>query len=136
MDAKFLGMFFNQNQVASDDEPSTDLVIKKDTMNRSSGEILGRFSYKFENKAKLVWEVTIDGIKLGTFNNTLPTLPLEGNIDTTLFRWPGTAKANKLGKHIVNVKTGMIDKFMENSKMIIEDTVDLVDDVTFTVTLE
>lgn len=104
-----LGIYFNENSIESDKEPSIELTIDKYDLDRSSGYIIARFNYEVETRSKLVFTVTIDGAKVDDYGTNLPAIEGSGDYDTTLFKYPGTAKANKIGKHVVKVKAGLID---------------------------
>ena len=43
---------------------------------------------------------------LASGGSNVTTMGASGQVDTVLFRWPGTAKANALGKHTITVRPG------------------------------
>ena len=102
------GMFFNEKQIVKDDEPATELTIEKDVLDRSTGYIIGRFGFAIQNRAKIVFEVTVDGKKVDDFGTNLPYMENGGVYDCPLFKYPNSAKANKKGAHKVHVKAGLI----------------------------
>ncbi|MGB9176490.1 MAG: hypothetical protein WCB46_07120 [Methanoregula sp.] len=108
------GMFFNKNQIAKEDEPQKELVIKKDVLDRSTSYILGRFKFDIQNRAKIVFEVDIDGRKIDGFGTNLPYQEKSGVYDTTLFKYPNWTKANSDGTHKVHVKAGLITGIAES----------------------
>jgi hypothetical protein len=110
------GMFFNeQGGFTEEMEPVEELTIEKDVLDRSSGFIVVRFGYVIQNRGKIVFEVSLDGKKIDGFGTNLPYLSSGGLYDTTLFEYPGTAKANKDGKHKVHVKAGIITGIVEGN---------------------
>lgn len=109
------GIFFNQNEIREEDEPAQALSISKDTLDRSSGYIVGRFKYKVDTRAKIIWQVAIDGRQIDGYGTGTPYGSIEGIYDTTLFRYPGTARANKDGPHKVHVEYGLITGIAENA---------------------
>lgn len=115
MDIDLLGMFFNETEIAEDEEPQKKLTIKKYDLNRSTGNIIGRFQFEINSRTKLVWTVTLDGVMVGEFGSNLPYNVSAGKYDTVLFRYPGSAKANKDGLHKVHVEFGIIPNIVESS---------------------
>jgi len=111
------GIYFNKSSIASDDEPFTNLVIEKDVLDRSSGNIIARFDFEIESKSKLVFEVFFDGIKLDEYGTNLPYMETSGKYDTVLFRYPNSAKANRAGVHKIHVKCGLISGIVEASEI-------------------
>jgi len=109
------GMFFNQNEIREEDEPVQALTIAKDTLDRSSGFIVGRFKYKIDARSKIIWQVAIDGRQLDGYGTGVPYGASEGIYDTPLFRYPGSARANKDGLHKVHVEYGLITGIAENA---------------------
>jgi hypothetical protein len=119
MKVECIGVYFNEMAIESDKEPYTELSIDKYDLNRSSGQIIGRFAYEVESPSKLIFTVLVDGVKMDDFGTNLPSGENSGNYDTTLFRYPNSAKANKVGRHVVKVKCGLIDELVpvsENTK--------------------
>jgi len=114
------GMFFNENQITKDDEPQMLLEIEKDVLDRSSGFIIGRFAFEIEARSKIVFEVTLDGVKIDDFGTNLPYMETSGVYDTTLFKYPNSARANKDGVHKVHVKAGLITGIVESQADLIE----------------
>jgi hypothetical protein len=114
------GMFFNENQITKDDEPQILLEIEKDVLDRSSGYIIGRFLFNIASRSKIVFEVTLDGVKIDDFGTNLPYMETSGIYDTTLFKYPNSARANKDGIHRVYVKAGLITGIVESQKDLIE----------------
>ena len=107
------GMFFNESEITKDEEPAIFLEIEKDVLDRSSGFIIGRFKFEIQNRAKIVFEVFVDGVKVDDYGTNLPYMEKSGVYDTTLFRWPNSAKANRDGMHSVQVKAGLITGIVE-----------------------
>ncbi len=108
------GMFFNeQGGFTEEMEPATELTIEKDVLDRSSKFIIGRFGFIIQNRAKIVYEVSVDGKKVNGFGTNLPYMESSGLYETTLFEYPNSAKANKDGKHKVHVKAGLITGIVE-----------------------
>lgn len=108
-DVRLVGLFFNQNQIREEDEPESGLTIEKDVLDRSTGEIFGRF--RFDNlgaRGKIIFRVFLDGkeIKIGGAN--LPYGKFKGYYDTNLFRYPNTANSNTDGIHRLKVVSGVI----------------------------
>jgi hypothetical protein len=114
------GMFFNENQITKDDEPQILLEIEKDVLDRSSGYIIGRFLFNIASCSKIVFEVTLDGVKIDDFGTNLPYMETSGIYDTTLFKYPNSARANKDGIHRVYVKAGLITGIVESQEDLIE----------------
>ncbi len=114
------GMFFNENQITKDDEPQILLEIEKDVLDRSSGYIIGRFLFNITSRSKIVFEVTLDGVKIDDFGTNLPYMETSGIYDTTLFKYPNSARANKDGIHRVYIKAGLITGIVESQKDLIE----------------
>jgi hypothetical protein len=115
MKVECLGMYFNETSIDEDEEPSIDLTIKKDELDRSSGNIIGRFQFDIESRTKLVFTVTLDGRKVDDFGTNLPYFEKSGMYDTVLFHYPNSARANKPGMHRVHVECGLIDHIVESS---------------------
>jgi hypothetical protein len=109
------GMFFNESEITKEEEPMEKLVIEKDVLDRSSGFIVGRFGFAIQNRAKIVFEVTVDGKKVDDFGTNLPYMENGGVYDTTLFKYPGSAKANKDGIHKVHIRAGLITGIVEGN---------------------
>jgi len=107
------GMFFNESEITKDEEPAIFLEIEKDVLDRSSGFIIGRFKFEIQNRAKIVFEVFVDGVKVDDYGTNLPYMEKSGVYDTTLFQWPNSKKANKDGMHSVQVKAGLIAGIVE-----------------------
>ena len=107
------GMFFNKNQIAKEDEPQKELVIKKDVLDRSTGYIMGRFKFAIQNRAKIVFEVSLDGRVIEGYGTNLAYQESSGVYDTILFKYPNWAKANTDGPHKVHVKAGVITGIAE-----------------------
>lgn len=116
MEIKCLGMYFNQSQITKEDEPSTELTIKKDILDHSSQELIGRFEFDIPSRSKIVFSVTVDGKKVDDYGTNLPYMESSGVYDTTLFKYPNSARANKLGKHKIHVKCGLITNIVESKE--------------------
>jgi len=130
------GIFFNQNEIREEDEPAQALTISKDTLDRSSGYIVGRFKYKVDARAKIIWQVAIDGRQIDGYGTGTPYGSIEGIYDTTLFRYPGTARANKDGQHKVHVEYGLITGIAENALGLLDwGKVKSIGSADFTITL-
>lgn len=108
-----LGLFFGQyNTAQGETDPSTDLVIKKDDFNRSTGNIVGRFAWTNTGgyTEAIVTQVTVDGVPVKTVfgGGNVTTQGQNGTIDTPLFIYPNTAKALATNvKHVVKVTPGV-----------------------------
>ena len=102
------GMYFNKPEIRLEDEPAQELVIEKDTLDRSSGHIIGRFEFKADARAKIVAKVFLDGKMIQEFGTNLPYESTTGIYDTVLFKYPNSARANIPGRHKVHVEYGMI----------------------------
>jgi hypothetical protein len=135
MKVNTLGIYFNESSIESDKEPSTELTIEKYDLDRSSGFIIARFNYEVETRSKLVFSVTVDGIKVDDYGTNLPPLEGSGDYDTTLFKYPNSAKANKLGKHIIKVKAGLIDGLVEVSSETKWKPAKAISEASFVITL-
>lgn len=120
MKIECMGMYFNESSIDEDELPATELTIEKDVLDRSSGYIIGRFAFEIESRSKIVFEVTVDGRKVDDYGTNLPYMETSGNYDTTLFKYPNSAKANKNGKHKVHVKYGLIAGVVESQEGLIE----------------
>ncbi|MFA5348511.1 MAG: hypothetical protein WC294_11115 [Methanoregula sp.] len=115
------GLFFNmQGGFREEDIPANNLTIKKDVLDRSSGFFEGRFQYDIDARAKVVFEVYMDGVPVDKDNNFkfgtgLPYNSGIGYMDPTLFKYPNTAKAGKAGAHKVHVYYGLITGIAESA---------------------
>ena len=115
------GMFFDDwAGWTEEDEPQEKLTIPKDVLDRSSGYIIGRFSYDIAARAKIVFRVTLDGKVLNAYGTGLPYGIGEGEHDTTLFKYPGSAKANKDGVHKLHVDYALITGIAESALGLLE----------------
>ena len=115
------GMFFDQwAGYTEEDEPAEELTIEKDRLDRSSGFIIGRFSYIIDARAKIVFRVSVDGKVLNDYGTGLPYGIGEGEYDTTLFKYPNSARANKDGLHKVHVEYALITGIAESALGLIE----------------
>jgi hypothetical protein len=115
------GMFFDQWEgFTEEDEPQEKLTIEKDVLDRSTGNIIGRFSYAIDARAKLVYQVSVDGKKVDGYGTGLPYGIGEGEYDTILFKYPNTAKANKDGIHKVHVEYALITGIAESQLGLLE----------------
>lgn len=110
--AEVLGLFFGKYNTSSEgDEPGKQLTIAKDKLDHSSGFIVGRWQWSNESKytIDLRCQVFVDG-RAVEYQGKQPHISKPGEIDrmldTTLFRWPNTARANKLGQHTVTIRPG------------------------------
>jgi hypothetical protein len=108
------GMYFNKPEIRLEDEPAQELVIEKDTLDRSSGHIIGRFEFKADARAKIVAKVFLDGKMIQEFGTNLPYETTTGTYDTVLFKYPNSARANTPGRHKVHVEYGMITGIAES----------------------
>ena len=103
------GLFFNkQDGFRVEDIPAQELVIESDVLDRSSGMIIGRFEYKADARAKIVYRVFLDGKLIQEAGTNLPYESTTGIYDTVLFKYPNSARANIPGRHKVHVEYGMI----------------------------
>ena len=110
------GMFFNQQGgFREEDEPKGVLEIRKDVLDRSSGYIIGRFQYEIAARAKIVYRVSVDGKMVDDYGTGLPYGSGIGYYDTVLFKYPNSARANKLGSHAVQVEYGLITGIAESA---------------------
>lgn len=115
------GMFYDDwAGWTEEDEPETEMTIEKDVLDRSSGFIIGRFSYAIDARAKIVFRVSVDGKVLNDYGTGLPYGIGEGEYDTTLFKYPNSAKANKDGKHPVHVEYALITGIAESALGLLE----------------
>lgn len=115
------GMFFDQwAGWTEEDEPAEELTIEKDRLDRSSGYIIGRFSYAIDARAKIVWQASLDGKVIDGYGTGLPYGIGEGEHDTVLFKYPGSAKANKDGVHKVHVDYALITGIAESQLGLLE----------------
>jgi len=108
------GLYFNKNEIREEDEPSQELVIEKDVLDRSSGMILGRFEFRADNRAKIVYKAYLDGKLIQEAGTNLPDETTTGYYDTVLFKYPNSARANRPGRHKVHVEYGMIVGIVES----------------------
>ena len=120
MDVKCVGLFFNESSIESDKEPSLELVISKDALDRSSGNIIARFEYNVESRSKLLFSVYLDGKQIDDYGTNFPFDSNGGFYDTVLFRYPNSAKANKLGTHKVRVICSIIPNIVESSEDLVD----------------
>jgi hypothetical protein len=134
MDVECIGMFFNESEISEDEDPQIALVIPKDTLNRSSGNIIGRFTYEINSKTKLVYRVYIDKVLVNEYRTNLPSTN-SGKYDTVLFRYPGSARANKDGAHRIHVEYGLIPNIAEVSSKVVWDDVVAPGEADFVITL-
>ena len=106
-----LGLFFGvYNTAENQEDPKTDLTIKKTDLNQSSGNFVGRFSWINTGgyTEAILAKVKIDGVEVQAMGGSrVTTQGQKGIVDTVVFRWPGTAKANKIGTHVVEVTPGV-----------------------------
>ena len=102
------------------DEGAEELVIEKDVLDRSSGQIIGRFNYDTDARAKLVFTVSLDGKVLDEYGTGLPYNTGWGSYDTVLFRYPNGAKQNKDGVHKVHVEYALITGIAESQLGLLE----------------
>lgn len=106
-----LGLFFGTYNTAPGAEaPQKDLMIKKETLDRSTGNFVGRFAWINEGgyTATIDARVAIDGVPVPAMGGSrITTQGQKGEVDTVLFRWPNTAKANQPGRHTVEVTAGI-----------------------------
>lgn len=115
------GMFFDDwAGWTEEDEPEEALTIEKDVLDRSSGFIIGRFGYSIDARAKIVFRVSVDGNVLSDYGTGLPYGIGEGEYDTTLFKYPNSAKANKDGLHKVHVDYALITGIAESALGLLE----------------
>jgi hypothetical protein len=115
------GMFFDDwSGWTEEDEPEMELTIEKDVLDRSSGYIIGRFSYAIDARAKIVFRVSLDGKVLDDYGTGLPYGIGKGEHDTTLFKYPNGAKQNKDGPHKVHVDYALITGIAESQLGLIE----------------
>jgi hypothetical protein len=130
------GIFFNQSEIREEDEPAQALSIAKDTLDHSSGYIVGRFKYSVDARAKIIWQVAIDGRQIDGYGTGTPYGAKEGIYDTTLFRYPGSARTNKDGPHKVHVEYGLITGIVENALGLLDwGKVKSIGSADFTITL-
>jgi hypothetical protein len=115
MKIKTTGITFNQTDLGSETEFTEELTIEKYDLDRSSGFIIAQFDYSVEELSKLVFSVTLDGKKVDDYGTNLPEVNGDGKYVTTLFKWPNSAAANKIKKHKIVVKTGLVKGFTEAS---------------------
>jgi len=111
MRVDILGLFFGvYNTAEGQAEPEQDLVIKKEDMNRSNGILVARIAWKNEtgNRLAPVCKVEIDGkpVQESDGGNVLGP-GTAGSVDVPVFRWPGTAYANRYGRHEVKITSGV-----------------------------
>jgi len=131
-----LGMFFNQSQITSEDEPAKEMTIEKDVLDRTPQFFIGRFKAEIKDRSKIVYEVFMDGRKIDGYGTNLPYIFTSGSYDTTLFRWPGSARANKPGQHIISGKVGLITGIVESQLGLLEwDKIKAVTEFRFAVNL-
>ena len=102
------GLYFNKPEIRLEDEPAQELVIEKDTLDRSSGMIIGRFEYKADARAKIVAKVFLDGKMIQEFGTNLPYESTTGIYDCVLLKYPNSARANIPGRHKVHIEYGMV----------------------------
>jgi hypothetical protein len=115
------GMFFDDwAGWTEEDLPEEELTIEKDTLDRSTGYIIGRFSYDVAARAKIVFRVSLDGKVLDDYGTGLPYGIGEGTYDTTLFKYPNSARANKDGPHKVHVEYALITGIAESQLGLLE----------------
>jgi hypothetical protein len=108
------GLYFNKNEIRLEDEPAQELVIEKDILDRSSGMIIGRFEFKADARAKIVYKVYLDGKLIQEAGTNLPYESTTGTYDTVLMKYPNSARANTPGRHKVHVEYGMITGIAES----------------------
>jgi hypothetical protein len=108
------GMYFNKPEIRLEDEPAQELVIEKDILDRSSGMIIGRFEFKADARAKIVYKVYLDGKLIQEAGTNLPYESTTGTYDTVLMKYPNSARANTPGRHKIHVEYGMITGIAES----------------------
>jgi hypothetical protein len=115
------GMFFDDwKGWTEESEPQDKLTIEKDKLDRSSGYIIGRFAYDIAARAKIVYRVCVDGKVINDYGTGLPYGIGVGTHDTTLFKYPNSAKANKDGVHPVHVDYALITGIAESQLGLLE----------------
>jgi hypothetical protein len=115
------GMFFNQQAgFTEEDQPKQAITIEKDVLDRSSGYIIGRFRYKLDARAKVLYRVSVDGKVIDDYGSGLPYGSGAGTMDPTLFKYPNSAKANKDGTHQVHVDYALITGITESQLGLVE----------------
>ena len=110
MNADILGLFFGTyNTATGQAQPQTELTIKKEDLDRSSEIFVGRYIWQNTTGYTIALEcqVTIDGVPAQYYGGSNVVSGQAGQVDVPLFRWPGTAKANALGKHTIVVTPGL-----------------------------
>lgn len=127
------GIYFNETSIESDKEPSQELTIDKYDLSRSSGFIIARFKFDIDTASKLMFKVELDGVKDNKYGTNLPVMETSGDYDTTLFRWDGSAKHNKVGRHVIKVTSGIIPRVGDNR--VTWDKVEVQSEATFIVNL-
>lgn len=115
MKVDFEGILFNEVGLGSESIPVTEMTIDKYDLDRSSGFIIGRFDFATDAKTKLVFEVEMDGVKIFKGGSNLSFDKQTGKFDIPLFKYPNSAKANKVGKHKIKITYGVITNIAESS---------------------
>lgn len=130
------GLFFNQRNIDSELEVYQSLKISKDTLDHSSGYIMGQFAFdNVDSRTALVWTVFVDGIKTDTYGSNLPDSLTTGVHNITLFKYPNSARANKLTTHKIHVSYGYITGIVENAS-VDWSSAQNIKEVDYTITLE
>lgn len=115
------GMFFDEwGGWTEDSEPVQSLELKKEEFNRSTRNIIGRFNYKIDARAKIVYQVYLDGKLVEGYGTGLPYEKGEGSYETILFKYPNGAKNNKAGWHIVDISYALITGIAEKGLGLID----------------
>jgi hypothetical protein len=75
-------------------------------------------------------------VKVDGYGTNLPYIFSSGSYDTTLIKYPNSAKANADGTHLLHVKTGLITGIVESQLgLIVWDTVKAITEADFRITL-
>jgi len=106
-----LGLFFGAyNTAPGAEQAKTNLVIKKEALDRSSGFIVGRFAWINTGgyTATVDAIIKVDGVVVPKYGGSrISTQGTKGEVDTVLFKWPNSALSSKLGHHTVEVIPGI-----------------------------
>lgn len=117
LEGMFLPVWASQT---SEDVPVQETEIEKGKWDRTPQFLIGRFRYKTDARAKIVFKVSINGRDLDdeedSFGTGLPYASGQGYMEPTLLKWPSSARANKIGfSYPIRVEYAMITGIAESA---------------------
>jgi hypothetical protein len=117
LEGMFLPVWASQT---SEDEPVQEIEIEKGAWDRTPGFLIGRFRYKTDARAKVIFKASINGRDLDdeadNFGSGLPYASGQGYMEPTLLKWPSSARANKTGIwYVIRIDYAMITGIAESA---------------------